>query len=50
MLHSATLQVEQFAAMLLKEDAMALKHHKSLEEYVHILEAIDVEHMVTSIF
>ena len=29
---------------VLKEDAMALKqHHKSLEEYVQILEAIDVE-------
>ena len=29
---------------VLKEDAMALKqHHKSLEHYVQILEAIDVE-------
>ena len=28
---------------VLKEDAMALEHHKSLEEYVQILEAIDVE-------
>ena len=30
---------------VLKEDAMALKqHHKSLEEYVQILEAIDEQH------